>query len=279
MLWGILRLLRLSNSLSASFLVLLGAHLTHTALWHSRLWLTVLAMWSITAFGYVSNDLSDQAEDQINKPDRPLPAARVTRDQARLLAAGLVGLALLSSSQLGVGALLVALGVLSLLRWYNNQLKGTSGLGNLLIAVLAGSALFPGVVAVYGWQQAPWRELWPAALALGLFVLAREILKTLEDQRGDQAAGKQTLALSLGVVKTRQLLAFLTLLLLLVVWGLGHWWGYAWPAIGLLLVGVVLPLGWSVYYVTPAAPVAHVRRALALLKGAYLVGLVALWLA
>lgn len=276
---GCLRLVRLSNSLPASMLVLLGAKLTQTPLLHNRLWLAMLAMWCITAFGYVSNDLTDRVEDQVNKPDRPLPTMLVTHRQALALAIALFGAALLVSSQLGWLPLLIALGVLALLLLYNWRLKGTGGLGNGVIAGLAASALLPGVVAVQGWQWAPLLQVLPAALALALFILAREIVKTLEDVVGDQIAGKQTIALRIGVPATLRLLSLLTLLLLCTVGLLFAWWSYAWPAIGIMLIGVVLPLGWSVYYLTPAAPIKRVRTCLALLKGAYFAGILALWLA
>jgi hypothetical protein len=46
-----------------------------------------------------------------------------------------------------------------------------------------------------------------------------------------------------------------------------------------MLIGVVLPLAWTVYSLTPQASLSQIRQCLALLKGAYFVGLVALWLA
>lgn len=71
-----IRLVRPSNSLAASALMLFGARLGSTATpWSSPPpsagWAAVV-MWFITAFGYVSNDLHDVAEDAINNPGRPL---------------------------------------------------------------------------------------------------------------------------------------------------------------------------------------------------------------
>lgn len=279
MLVGLLRLLRLSNSLPASLLVLLGARLADAPLLHPRLWLAAAAMWAITAFGYVSNDLSDQAEDRINKPDRPLPTGVVTYRQARTIAGLLFMLALLLSALLGLAPFLVALLVLGLLHLYNRRLKGAAGAGNLLIAGLAAGAFLPGVVAVYGWQWAPLTNLLPAMLGVFFFVLARELLKTLEDTTGDDAVAKRTFALTWGYQETRYTIGGLTTLLVSTIVGLFPWWRYSWLATMLMLLGVVLPLVWSVYTLQPQAELAHIRRRLALLKGAYFVGLVALWLA
>lgn len=279
MLVGFLRLLRLSNSLPASLLVLLGARLADASLLNHRLWLAVGAMWAITAFGYVSNDLSDQVEDRINKPDRPLPTGVITDWQARTIAVALFALALLCSSLLGPAPFWVALLVLGLLALYNRRLKGAAGVGNLLIAGLAASALLPGVIAVYGWQWLRLLHLLPAVLGLFFFILARELLKTLEDLTGDQAVGKRTFVLTWGIPKTRYSIGGLTILLLMTVVVLFPWWSYSGLATTLMLVGVVSPLLWSVYVLAPPAPLTQISQSLALLKGAYFVGLVALWLA
>lgn len=276
---GVLRLLRLSNSVPASLLVLLGAKIIHTPLLHPRLWLAVSAMWCITAFGYVSNDLSDQAEDRINKPDRPLPTGVVTQQQARLLASTLFMLAFLSSALLGLGPLLIALLGLGLLILYNWRLKGTAGIGNLLIAGLAASALLPGGVAVYGWQWMRLVHLLPAMVGLLTFILARELLKTVEDAVGDFVVGKHTFALTCGVRQTTYSIVGLTILLFGTVIIFFPWWSYSIITILLMLLGVVTPLGWSIYTLGPQPTLAQTRRSLALLKGSYFIGLLALWFA
>ena len=279
MLLGLLRLVRLSNSLPASVLVLLGAKLTGAPLYQPTLWVAIAAMWCITAFGYVSNDLWDQAEDRVNKPDRPLPAGMVTSRQAFIVALGLLLLALCLSANLGIAPFLITLLVLILLMLYNWRLKGMAGLGNLLIAGLAASALWSGAVAAHGWRYAPMITLLPAALALTLFILARELVKIIEDQVGDRLAGKQTLAQYIGVQTIVRIVACLTILLFLTVGWLFPWWGYSRNARVIMVAGVNLPLVWTVYYLSTDAAVSRVRRCLALLKGSYFFGLIALWLA
>lgn len=279
MVVGILRLLRLSNSVPASLLVLLGAKVADAPLCHPRLWLAVAAMWCITAFGYVSNDLSDQPEDQINKPDRPLPTGVVSRQQAYIIAGSLWISSCIFSALLGVGPLFIALLTLGLLALYNWWLKGAAGAGNVLIAGLAAGALFPGVVAVYHWQWVRLARLLPAALGLLFFILARELLKTVEDTVGDCAVGKRTFALTHGIKQTSYIIAGLTILLFCTVIGLFPWWRYSLSTTFLMMLGVVTPLVWSVYTLGSQTPLSQVRQCLALLKGAYFVGLIALWLA
>lgn len=279
MLLGIIRLLRLSNSLSAGVLVLLGAKLTGASLLERRLWLAMAAMWAVTAFGYVSNDLSDLAEDRVNKPDRPLPSGVVTTGQALCLALCLLAAALLLSSQLGFFPLVVAMSVVALLHLYNRKLKAAAGLGNLLIAGLAACALLPGSIAINGWQPTATTKVLPAAGVLALFILAREMIKTLEDITGDQVAGKRTIAIWVGIPGTLWLIAGCAVLLLVMLGFLICWRTYSMNAILLMLFGVTLPLCYVIYYLFALASTTRVRSSLALLKGCYFIGLLAFWLA
>ncbi len=121
--------------------------------------------------------------------------------------------------------------------------------------------------------------LFPAMLALTTFILARELLKTLEDLPGDRAAGRHTLAVRIGIPATLGVIAGLAICLFVVIVLLFRQQGYALAAIGLMLVGVSCPLLYAVWYLSPAAPPTKVSHALALLKGAYFVGLLALWFA
>lgn len=273
------RLVRLSNSLPASVLVLAGGYLVTGWPLSIRVWIAALAMWCVTGFGYASNDYFDQAEDSINKPDRPLPARRLPALFAAALSGFLALAALGLSARLGWRELVVASTVLILLTLYNLRLKATPGGGNVLIATLAGGTLITGAVAERGFTSpATAPVLLPAAL-LTLFIAAREVLKTLEDVEGDQAAGKMTVAVRLGPQATVRLLAGLVILgglvsVLPVVFQRfsGHY---------LLLVqsGVVAPLLFTVVSLWRQVTVCRVRRCLQLLKASYFVGLAALLLA
>ena len=276
---GVLRLLRLSNSLPASALVLIGAWLVQGWPLNQRAWLAAAAMWCISAFGYASNDCFDALEDSINKPDRPLPAGLVTPTQSIKLAALLAVGGVVFSLLLGNFPSAVALLVLALLTLYNVRLKGTPAVGNLLIALLAGCTLLTGGVAVAGLQWAVLRVLTTPAVLLAAFVAARELLKTLEDVAGDQAAGKRTIATWLGTRPTLQVIAVLGC----VVAGLGTaaWWCQGYSLAFLLMVGsgVVAPLLFASFYLWQNASPARVSRCLALLKASYFAGIVALLVA
>ena len=276
--WGIVRLLRLSNALPAAALVLLGGWLAQGMPLPGPVWLAAGAMVCITAYGYVSNDLADLAEDRVNKPDRPLPSGLVAPQTARWMTIFLAVCGLFLSLSIGGRLPIGSAGVtLGLLTWYNRRLKGTSGRGNLLIGGLAGLTLSVGGFAAAGWGGAI-PNLLPGTVLVA-FITARELLKTAEDVAGDRAAGKMTAAIHHGspwVIRRVALLAGITGLLSLLPVAL---MGYTWAYLAVMAVGVVGPLVGGVIYLWRDAQPQRVSRVLALLKGSYFAGLLALLLA
>lgn len=275
-LGGLVRLCRLSNSVSAAALVLVGAYLLVGWPLPLEACQAAAAMWCITAFGYVSNDYVDVVEDAVNKPDRPLPNGTVTRTAAVVLAMTLATVALAISAELGWLPLVVASSVLTLLLYYNMRLKGTPGAGNLMVGLLAGCTLLTGGVAVQGLQWSVLGELWPLTILLALFVAAREVIKTVEDRQGDKAGGRKTVATEWGIPKTLLLFALLTLHFLLFTAYTYMTMGHSMPYLLLMLVGVAAPLLFTLIYLKRDAAPNRVARCLALLKGSYFVGILAL---
>ncbi|MBV7327543.1 geranylgeranylglycerol-phosphate geranylgeranyltransferase [Chloroflexi bacterium TSY] len=281
---GYLRLVRLSNSLSASALVLVGTYMVITPPFPLRVLIAATAMWAITAFGYMTNDLFDLVEDRINKPNRPIPSGMVNVAHVRYVSGLLAAIALVLSMWLGPFEFLVAFLILSLLTLYNLRLKATAGQGNLLIALLAGCAILVGPIALYE-RTALHLEvdrlglLIPPAAVLATFVATREVLKTIEDVEGDRHAGKETIATRWGVrcaIRIVSILAIATSLLgLSLIWILN----YSVISLILLLIGVIGPLLYTIIYLEQNTTPSRVQRCLALLKGSYFVGILALLLA
>lgn len=281
---GLVRLVRLSNSLPATALVILGVDLIGADVLDARVWWVAAAMWLITAWGYLTNDLFDIVEDRVNKPERPLPSGTVSIELATI--AGIVLAVGTMSITIALGWLpfLAAITVLLLLRFYNTRLKATAGNGNLLIATLAGLALFPGAIVISGWHLTAITPLILPALILSCFVAARELLKEVEDQRGDRIAGKQTSAVVWGAETTLRYVSFLagiTIgLTLLPIWLLNYSNGY----LLCILVGVDLPLLIVIGYCQTRqeaiiTETQTVRQLLAILKGCYAAGLLGLAIA
>ena len=134
----------------------------------------------IAGGGNALNDLCDLEIDRINKPHRPLPSGRLSPRIARLEAFVLFGVGTASGLFLPGPAPFVALIATAGLVLYNRFLKRLPFLGNLTVSLLGGLAFLYGGFAV----SAPLPALIPAGFAL-LYHLGREVLKDVEDLKGD----------------------------------------------------------------------------------------------
>ncbi len=149
----------------------------------------------VTAGGNVLNDLLDLEGDRTNHPDRPLVTGEISVRTARVLTAGLfvagVGVAVpVALSYPLVGGIL-AVAVASLLG-YEFRLKARGFAGNLTVALLTGLVfLYGGAAAGDALVLAPF-----AAMAF-LATLSREVIKDMEDVRGD--VGRSTLPQTAGM--------------------------------------------------------------------------------
>ena len=272
-LWAWLRLLRPTNSLPAAGLVLLGAHLVGGWPWPRATWTAAGAMWAITSFGYVTNDLRDVAIDRVNKPDRPLPSGRIRCSAARVASIVLAALAVGLAGSIDALALLAACLALAALIGYNVRLKNTVLVGNALIALLSGAALGVGG---YTMGQ-PWRLVWPGVLVT-LFILAREVLKTIEDVEGDRRAGLRTIATAWGPRRAGRV--FASLALGCAVISLAVRWIAEFSATYLIVIAVMdLGLVYSALLVARAPSPMNARVGLRISKVGYALGLIALLVA
>jgi geranylgeranylglycerol-phosphate geranylgeranyltransferase len=143
----------------------------------------------VTAGGNVLNDLLDREGDRTNHPDRPLVTGEVSVPAARGLTAALfVGGVLVAVPVVWVEPLvgaILAVAVAALLG-YEFLLKAQGFVGNIVVGFLT------GMVFLYGGAAAGNAELLlPFAGMAILATLSREVIKDMEDVRGDE--GRRTL--------------------------------------------------------------------------------------
>jgi len=181
----------------------------------------------ITGAGNTINDYFDADIDAINKPTRPIPSGRVSRNAALYLSLLLFGLGIVLAYTINNTCFAIALVNSLMLIVYASNLKRTALAGNISVGYLTGStflyggALFgiPGLVRMSGLF----------ALAM-LATIAREIAKDIEDIDGDSAMGLDTLPIRIGSRRA----------------------GYAASAFGVIAVLLspvpYLSLGFSVWY-------------------------------
>lgn len=183
------KILRPGNALMAGATVVLGFWLSGSRL--PALSLVHLIIVAVCAVGYgnVVNDVLDVMSDRVSHPTRPLPSNEMTLISATVLAFFLCTFSIVNafivSTPHGAGAV----APLALLSLYAFFLKGTPLAGNIVVSLLvAYTIIFGGLMAPHSS-----RLIVPALLAF-LLNFAREIVKDLQDEAGDTAAGVTTTA-------------------------------------------------------------------------------------
>lgn len=193
-------------------------------------------VWLIAAAGDVVNDIHDQPVDSLNKSYRPIPAGKVSRRAASLLAgalilAGLICAWLLAPISLVIASLACLLGIL-----YSLYLKSTVLLGNCVVGLLAGLTVIFGSLSVGEMNPA----VVFAALLIFLFVFSREILKTVADKNDDAQVGLRTVATELGALTALRI--FHITALFMALFALVPWLLYQAPNVYLIAIIILLIL-------------------------------------
>ena len=181
--------------------------------------LLVLSSMLVTAAGYVINDYFDTKTDMLNRPGTVLVGKRISRRIAMFIHVVLnvagVGLGIYLSVKVGILALGVAYVVASGILWfYSTTYKRQFLIGNLIVSVFTGVVPFLVVLFEVPLLNEAYREIlleyninfnalfaWVGGFAFFAFLsnLVREIIKDVEDFEGDQAFGRNTLPVVLGI--------------------------------------------------------------------------------
>ena len=170
-------------------------------------WLTSSTL-MLAAAGYIINDYYDVKIDYINKPERVIVGRILKRRVAMIWQVGLnfagIAIGFFLSPWIGLVHCFSAF----LLWFYSNQLKRLPFVGNFAIALLTGMSVL--VVALL-FKEQNWLIFTYACFAFGI-TLVREIIKDMEDLKGDETFGCKTLPIVWGIRKTKQFVFFLLLL-------------------------------------------------------------------
>ena len=193
---GNLIIIALTQYFTAGFLI--GMHTLNDF----KLMLLSISTISIAAGGYVINDYYDVKIDYINKPDRVVIGKIISRRYAILFHVLLsaIGIALGVYLSLGIG-LVNAVSVF-LLWLYSNNLKRLPFIGNVTVAFLTGLA----VMVVDLFYRTNNSLIIIYALFAFFITLVREVIKDMEDLKGDNSFGCKTLPIVWGIRKTKMLL-------------------------------------------------------------------------
>lgn len=242
--WNLL-IIVLAQYFTAVFLVNHGRELYYY-LSDIRLFLLSFSSVLIAAAGYIINDYYDVKIDLINKPHRVV-VGRILKRRVAMVAHSVlnfmgIGLGFVLSWQIGVINLACAL----LLWLYSNQLKRMPLVGNLSVALLTGLSIY--IVDVL--YQSGNLMVIAYALFSFSFTLIREIIKDMEDLRGDATFGCRTLPVVYGIRKTKNFIYGLSIAFLGGLSFLSY--AFVGREMTIFCLGLVIPLGLLSYKLAQA---------------------------
>jgi len=228
----------------------------------TMLFLLITATVLIAAGGYVINDYFDVKIDFINKPDKQIVGNEISRHKAMLLHQILTGLGVMCGLLLAFFARSFTLAFIfivipGLLWFYSASYKRQFLIGNLVIAFISAITILIVGIAQLAFLQKEYGSLvfetpipthfyaWIGGFALFSFLLTliREIIKDVEDEKGDREMECRTLPIKWGIKKTKLFLYCLTaltvILLLLANFYFIHFDGTL--TLRYILFGIILP--------------------------------------
>jgi 4-hydroxybenzoate polyprenyltransferase len=252
-----------------------------TALLNPRFGVLVLAALLVAAGGYIINDYYDVKIDAINRPDRLVIGRVVHRRKAMLAHLLLSGVGVLLATWLHPVLGGVTLGTALLLWGYSARFKRVALVGNVSIATLTAALVLLPELQLQLERNDSNSVVWPYALAAFLLTVVREVVKDVEDMRGDAQHGCRTLPLVVGVAQTKWVAGiFLGCLALLTLGATGNMFvsGH-WPLGTWLTVLVLLPMAQLTRLLIRADRRRHFKHLSTWCKGIMLAGVLSMALA
>lgn len=165
----------------------------------------------ITAAANAINDVYDLEIDRINRPDRPLPSGVISPQEAFAFSIFFFLCGIMSSAFINRETLIIAILFSVLLYLYSSTLKRQVLIGNFTVSLATAFAFIYGGAAVGHIDNA----LFPAIFAF-LMHFGREIIKDMEDVKGDAKDGAQTLPIRYGIRPAQSLTTVLLIALIVI---------------------------------------------------------------
>ena len=191
-------LIRLHNCMLAGIAVLVGMIVAvasrNIILYQAAFAFAVAVL--VCAGGNATNDYYDREIDRINRPERPIPSGRLKARDALLIGGVLFTIGILLSILLGVPCIILAVVNSVVLAFYAAHLKRLGIVGNLIVGYLVGSTfLFGGLAATNAREL---QALGVLSAMAAVSTVGRELIKDIEDMKGDSKIGLKTFPLSYG---------------------------------------------------------------------------------
>jgi len=267
-----IRLMRPLNCLLAGVSVFIGGVITGSVGSVPNLILAVVSAMLICAGGNSINDYFDIEIDKINKPARPLPSGIISPAYAFVFSLFLFISGFILSFFINITCIIIA-GITSVLLYlYSSKLKRTVLFGNAAVALISGLAFVYGGIAVGNISK---------ALIVGIFALlyhfAREIVKDIEDKKGDSSVGSRSFPILYGD-KPALLLTTIILIMLIGMTFIPYFLDvFSIYYLIIVVVGVDLFLVYAMISMWTDSGINNLRRLEIMMKINMLIGLLAVY--
>ncbi len=286
-----LKLIRYKNLLMVLLTMVLTKYAiinSFTTLFDFQFTLLIVSILCITASGYIINDIFDVKADVINKPAKVFIGKSISKKNAQFVYLILIILGFLfgvyaSYLKGDFSYSIFFIGTIILLFWYSKTLKKIAFIGNIVVSFLTTLTLL--IVFVFELESVNsaatifeaivnFFRLIPTAIALLCYIifafsitLIREIIKDIEDIKGDYSLKIKTLPILIGINRTKNValvisaFVFLFLVFILKV-ELIHFPLLFWYAI----LFIILPFTWFFYKLNSAKTIMNFSKLSRLLK-------------
>ena len=221
----------------------------------------------IAAAGYIINDYYDVKIDLINKPDRVVIGKNITRRYAILFHT------FLSIAGVIIGFFLNwKIGLINFLSvfflWlYSNSLKRQPFIGNFIIAILTGLSIL--IINTFSGSNTYLVSIY--SLFAFFMTLVREMIKDMEDLKGDDTFGCKTLPIIWGLRKSKWFVYGVVGLFAIAVLVVNH--KYVGLPMYYFILFLFLPLGGLLIYLDRADTVKDFHRLSLVCKVIMLLGI------
>ncbi len=207
-----------------------------------NLFIIVLVSALVIAGGYIINNFYDAEKDLINKPRKTM-LDRLVSQRTKLTTYFVLNfLAVFLASYVSFRAVLFFSTYIFGIWLYSHKLKRVPFIGNFVSATLAIAPFF----AVFVYYKNFETVIFVHAIFLFLLILAREMIKDLENIAGDMAQNYSTIPILYGAsfskicISTLVIFTLLPIFLLIYYFDIGHMYIYFVACIVLLLLFMIL---------------------------------------
>lgn len=214
----------------------------HKVVFDINLFIIVLASALVIACGYIINNFYDAEKDLINKPKKTM-LDRLVSQRFKLTTYFILNfLAVCIASYVSFRAVVFFSAYIFGIWFYSHKLKKVPFVGNFVSATLAIAPFF----AVFVYYKNFESVIFVHAIFLFLLILAREMIKDLENMKGDMAQNYRTIPIIYGSRISKICIAMLALLtlipsiLLIINFDIGHMNLYFMSCIVFLILFLVL---------------------------------------